>query len=776
MICTKFENRLINFALPFVFVFMTFFSCTDDRMQEGKYKRPDWLAGKLYTQILQQPDLSTFAKCLELTGYDSIIDNSGSYTVFAPSNSAFESWFAKNTNYNSIENIPVPELTRLVKTHIVQNPWTKDQLRSLDVFGWIDTLDVNNDKPRGYKRETLLKEPNRKYGWIQLRDGSTPIVDTLNTTHHRRVITDSRKYIPIFYQEYFDIYDLVSSDYEFYFNRPFEGGSELYFANGKIIGDEIFAENGFIYQIDQVVESLRNAYQIVDGGSGAANYSQFFDLVNGFSKFEYNKFQTFNQPGAREGLAVDSLFYLTFPTLTFNVTNEKTQSPPGTYGLPPNVTKRYHHGLMAPTNNAFESLINNYIKIPNGWGSLAGAPKHIKRIIANTHLSINPVYPSDFEKGFYNGESDIVKIEQSNIIQKEYGSNSAFIGLNEAIVPRAFSSVTGAVYLRQGFSKIMTAIENADLLPLLKRENNNYMFFVESDVNTSIDSSLIYDPIKNQFSVFEIMPEGSGFTKYTLTTSDLRTLLLNHVAVENPKGIARKEFIPNIAGNYIIIDNQTGEVSGTMATTQGYNGSSPSPQFPTVLSEADNGKTYEINDWFSFGSPTLYSRISNQFPAFHALLKKAGLAVDAESRYTFISNSEFYTVFVPSLAAMENAGLNSLPVEELRKVLRFHFVRGKLIFTDGKLSPDYFGTMRIDEKSTQYTTIYTQLYIKPGVDIIQFNDKLGAVYSIINESGVTNLLTGINLNTGREVFPVTVNNGVVHEIDKVLIFEKLNTK
>lgn len=776
MIRTKLNIGLIKSPLPFVIVFIFFFSCRDESMQEGKYKRPDWLAGKLYAQILEQPELSTFAKCLELTGYDSIVDNSGSYTVFAPSNKAFEAWFAKNPNYNSVENIPVSELEKLVKTHIVQNPWTKDQLRSLDVFGWIDTLDLNNDKPRGFKRETILKEPNRKYGWTQLRDGSTPIVDTLKTTRQRRVITDSRKYVPIFYQEYFNIYDLIPDDYEFYFNRPFEGGSELYFANGKIIGDEIFAENGFIYQIDQVVEPSQNAYQFLESGSGSDNYLQFLDLVNGFARFEYNQFQTFNQPGAREGLVVDSLFYLTFPTLTFNVTNEKTHAPSGTYGLPPNVTMRYHHGIMAPTNSAFESLIDNYIKIPNGWGSLAGVPKQIKKIIANTHLSINPVYPSDLEKGFYNGESDIVKIEKGNIIQKEYGSNSTFIGLNEAIVPRAFSSVTGAVYLRQGFSKIMTAIENADLLPLLKRENNNYMFFVESDMNTFIDSSLIYDPIKNQFSVFEIMQGGTGFTKYTLTTSDLRTLLLNHVAVENPKGIARKEFIPNIAGNYIAINNQTGEVSGTMITTEGFRGNSPSPQFPGVLSEADNGKTFEITDWFSFGSPTLFSRISNQFPAFHALLKKAGLSVDAESRYTFISNSEFYTVFVPSQEAIDNAGLNSMPVEELRKVLRLHFVRGKLIFTDGNISANYYQTMRIDEKSTQYTTVYTQLYIEPGIDIIRFNDKNGALYSIINESEVTNLLTGINLGTGQELFPITVNNGVVHEIDKVLIFEELNTK
>src|SRR5690606_18535646 len=118
--------------------------------------------------------------------------------------------------------------------------------------------------------------------------------------------------------------------------------------------------------------------------------------------------------------------------------------------------------------------------------------------------SINPVYPTDMSKGFYNGENDIVRIDPSNIVYKEFGSNSTFIGLDEAIVPRAFSSVTGPVYLRQGFSKVMYAIESSDLLPLLKRENRNYMFFVESDLNTSSDSSLIYDSFTRRFSAFEV--------------------------------------------------------------------------------------------------------------------------------------------------------------------------------------------------------------------------------------------------------------------------------
>ena len=231
---------------PALFILLLL-GCRDE--MPGKYERPDWLAGKVYTQILDQPDLSTFAKCIELTGYDKIIDVSGSYTVFAPSNDAFNAWFASNGNYNSVEDVPVTELTKLVKYLIVQNPWSKIQLRTLDVNGWIDTLDLNNNLPKGFKRETLLLDKNQKYGIKGIEEGRETrmiIVDTLNSNWHRKTVTDSRKFVPVFFQEYFDIYDLQKSDYQFYFDRSFDSPADIYYAGAKIISDEIFAENGFV--------------------------------------------------------------------------------------------------------------------------------------------------------------------------------------------------------------------------------------------------------------------------------------------------------------------------------------------------------------------------------------------------------------------------------------------------------------------------------------------------------------------------------------------------
>src|SRR5690606_36139976 len=103
------KTRLKIQHLLAIMVALSVLSCRDD-LKDSKYERPDWLAGKVYSQILEFPELSTFAQCLELSGYDTIINVSGSYTVFAPSNEAFDKWFAQKPGWNRVEDIPADDL------------------------------------------------------------------------------------------------------------------------------------------------------------------------------------------------------------------------------------------------------------------------------------------------------------------------------------------------------------------------------------------------------------------------------------------------------------------------------------------------------------------------------------------------------------------------------------------------------------------------------------------------------------------------------------------
>lgn len=766
--------------LVILFLLVVSFSCKDTF---DPYERPDWLAGKVYSQIKEVENLKTFTTCLELSGYSAVIDASGSYTVFAPSDEAFQQYFNNHPKYKKVEDIPKAELLDMVKYHIVQNPWSRDQLRSLDVNGWIDPEDENNDKPRGYKRETLLMKKDNKFGVKMLKNDKDElmIIDTTSTSWHRRAITDSRKFAPIFYAEYFQIYNLQLSDYTYYFGRTFEATDDLFYVNAKIVGDEIFAENGFIYTIDRVVEPLRNAYEILSSTNNQNNYSKFLALVNQFPVFNYNQDETLNQPGASQGLVVDSLFNLSYPELTFAITSEKTKAPASGSGLPAEVTIRFHHGLIAPTNQAFDDFIQQYVVGNNQWGSIDLMPPRIKRIIANTYFSINPIYETDLQNGFYNGEFDIIRINSGDIVQKEYGSNATFIGVNKAIVPRAFKSITGPVYRLRGYSTMMNAIEYSGLLSALKREGEGNMLFAVADSKLAMDSSLLYrytkvNNIENETFKAEML--APTVKSYPFNKNDLRLLLLNQIAIESPRGFARKEFLKTLAGNHLIWDNVSGTVSGTNNSTFGYNGTTNVVLNPNQIStDTDNGETYAVDAWFRFSINSMYTFISSNYPGFHALLAKAKFALDKESRYSFISENKIYTVFAPSDAALLEIQADTLTGKNLENFIKLHFISDEMIFTDGRQMEGYYKTNCFLPVPGSTRIVNVEIYIEPGTDQIVIKDKNGGTYTTIIESETANKITARNLSPNTETnFPNVMSTGVVHQLDKAFLLNSLDVK
>jgi len=153
------------------------------------------------------------------------------------------------------------------------------------------------------------------------------------------------------------------------------------------------------------------------------------------------------------------------------------------------------------------------------------------------------------------------------------------------------------------------------------------------------------------------------------------------------------------------------------------------------------------------------------------LLDKAGLALEKEGRYSFINETSYYTVLVPSEEAILAADLQSVPVDELTQILKLHFIQGDLIFTDGKQLPGLYETMHIHESSTQYTTVFTKIKVQPGIDRIEIIDNSDALFTSVNESDNTNIIGSIvtiESEDIEEIYPNTVNNAVIHEIDKVL--------
>lgn len=751
-----------------IIIGVLFAGCQKDLEDQKIFQSPDWLEGKLFTQVQTQDDLTTFIECLQRTGYDTIINVSGSFTIFAPTDQAFQDYFNTNPLYDSVSQIPMDELVDLVQYQIIQNAWSKIQLQSLDIDGWIDRESEFYNEPRGYKRETLLREINKTYQVTYSYQEGFNIVNESDQV--KKVYTRSRKFIPFFFSEYLDVVDLSPSDYEFYFQRSFDQG-EIYIAGAKIISDEIFAENGFIYKIDKVIQPLMNAEEIMEQSYDEYSYSRFLDLVHNFPDFRFNSEATYMQEEYRQGLDADSLFDLTYPDLAMNIHDEVT-------GYNTISSIRYHSGIMVPTNEAFEQFLDDYIRGPGRWGDLSELPQPIKIMLVNSHMSEGPIYMSNFTKGFRNGEEDLVFIDESSVVQGTYGSNSTFIGLNQVVIPKAFQSVAQPVYLNPGYSTMLQAIDQTKIISALKRLDQNYSFFVPANYNVGYggDSSLVYvvDNVRLGLTHFEAY-DRSVFAFTDISLADLRNIILNHIGISVPKGNARKEFIRTLGGSYIRFNNDNNTIKGDGDNTYGYNGDSVVQVTPVIVDgPIENGRTYNINTFLSFTpAGNFYGIISTSFPEFFELMEKAGLYDEIFFRFPFLTEGNYYTAFIPSAEVIERNRLDTIPKEKLANLIKYHFVKDELIFTDGNALPMRYATTRPDESSTIYNSIFSTVDIVPGFDEIDILNRNGEIYIKISEGGTntTNMLVKTDTDKNSTSKWDFITTGVIHEVDTFFVKE-----
>lgn len=722
-------------------------SCVDKFDTIEKYQRPERLQGKIYTVISKQENMSIFSQFMVDCGYDKVVDKTGTYAAFVPSDSVMKIYLTDK--YGSFDPAQIDSTVKsnIVKYHILQMPWSKEQLQTLSSRGWINLTDISNNKPTAFKRRTLLREPNRTYSIQRFLSGNDPfdiiIPDNVSSSAKRTVFTSSPKYVPLFFDGFMHAKGLGSADYSFYFNRPYNSG-EVYYANSKMIGDDLFAENGFVYSIDQVVEPLKNAEELLEEGP----YAKFLQLIHNNSVFQFNQEATFAQQGASEGAEVEDLYNLSYSSqFPMNIHSELVGSSTSTV--------ERHSGLLAPNDEAMDLFFDEYLKAwGNNWSSV---PKYIEYLFVNAHMALEAVYEKDLISGFYNAVGDIINDDDFEIEDVSYGSNSTFIGLKKAVVPKFFSSVSAPLLLNPKYSSFFGAYISVNLLSAMKDPATEFSLFIIDDQSLSIDSSLFVTELPNgklQILAFDHQEEklvnmlGSEY-------KDIFTRkLYGQIGVQPILGQAKREFIETLDGRHIVVQNDT--VSGGVPPEFGFNsGHDTTVVFSEITNlSITNGRVYECDGWLKFPVKNTYEYLRNT--KFLALLNQVGLADVSNERLTFIDPTERYTIFLPSNAALDSIRVDTFSLDEVKKLVSFHIVKGQLIFTDGR------------QQQSAYRTLNNEfLNLNPQPDNLLILDKnYDVIYDKLVLSARSNLIGMYQQNLSENYF---LSNAVVHNIDTVIM-------
>jgi uncharacterized surface protein with fasciclin (FAS1) repeats len=451
------------------------------------YDRPSWLGPPIYQTLVQEGNFSMFVACIDRTGY--ALDRSGSYTVFAPNDEAFAAYLA-DKGVASVDDLDDQLVTDIVSYALIINPYTIEGLCRFE--------DPTYGTEFGaFKRQTMYYPVLRK-GQVRIDVDGVPTYVEGYYLDQNVLFTNSagefpssfntselnNKYYPYFLTEY---EDFTAEDYGILFgDEDRYTGRNAY--NAQMVGEPISAENGWIYELDRVVEPVPS----LDDYLGMDDYDEFYALFEERGKIRYV---------ANAELTTKFTGDARFPDLETVYVKQYAGDVP----FAPNVeiftreegkqdAQKNGFTILAPNNAAMTSFYNSF-ESTYGFTFMDVLESGYNDVLAtflSNHMMKNMLWPRTANVD----ENDEVLL----------GSNGIFYGKNDVVLGPYFESVYAEIFLNPNYlemKRALTRFGSSIRDEMLNSENstNQFTVFLLSNAMMGPDGDgMIYDPTQGNFT------------------------------------------------------------------------------------------------------------------------------------------------------------------------------------------------------------------------------------------------------------------------------------
>jgi len=143
-------------------------SCNND---DDGYDTPEEPQSTTITALASESDdLSILVSALQAAGLDSTLDSEGSFTVFAPTNAAFQALLDSKADWSGLGDIPLDVLINVLTYHVVPA-----RAYDKDLAG---ALDSNNELPTAQGQNVMVDLSN-----LTINENSTIVGVNTNATN-----------------------------------------------------------------------------------------------------------------------------------------------------------------------------------------------------------------------------------------------------------------------------------------------------------------------------------------------------------------------------------------------------------------------------------------------------------------------------------------------------------------------------------------------------------------------------------------------------------------
>jgi uncharacterized surface protein with fasciclin (FAS1) repeats len=557
------------------------------------YNPPGDSPDPIYTQITKHPDFSIFAEGLELVPeLVRIIDASGLYTAFIPTDSAFQVYFDER-GISSIDQIPEEELTLLMNYHLLFD------LRFLYDFWYEQAFDPRNT----YKPEEtryLTRCSPQPYA-VQDKLGRELLVRTDNkyiNVYTRELLSRAPSGGGNFLDDYRQVYD--------------KAPDELNINASTIISDSLLvdlnAENGALHGIVEVIEPPDRIDEIISESDQATIFKEMMDKL------------AYLSPSGLVTAEGDSLYDISFGS---------TQTT-----LVPLASEEAMYTVFIPPDDVLGPLLGN---IEGGFGgSFDSIPNSTLSLLFLNHIASGSLWSQDLEQGINPIDSPDKTLEVvGKITSNALASNGMVYYLDDVLIPDQLSSVAGPILLNQNYYLFGKALERAGTLTSLSNleDEANLKTVLAVPNQAFTDAGIVYEPQRDRFKR----------NNKTMTSTELKHLFEYHILRgEYDTGDLEDRYYET--ENYMWVESRNGEFFGneagnilTISTTFDWGANGYVHEVDKILVPPDQSlkSILQSNDDYELFSQAL---------ADNYLLDQFSMTV---------SNGTYHSIFVPTNSAME---------------------------------------------------------------------------------------------------------------------------
>jgi uncharacterized surface protein with fasciclin (FAS1) repeats len=703
---------------------------------EEYYQRPDWLEPAIYKNLKDKGNFNSFLTCIDKAGYKDILSSAGYFTIFAPTDSAFNEFFAAN-GYSSANDIDSATVKKIVTYSLVYNAYTREKLddyQSTSLQTWVP--DVAFKRKTAYFKWVYEDTVNGSWHKVFDQNGVLLLPESGSTFNSD---DNNNKHIPYFTSEYMASKGISAFDYNYFFPETEFSGFNV--VDAEVTGQDILAENGVIHTVDKVLLPLPSLEELL---ASNPDYSDFKSLLDKYIvEYDLAPSAFLNRYEEVSGERAD-VYIKTYPFLNFAPNCENFMRYGGGQEYD---AQTDGWTLFVPNNTSIQNFFKRKFLVY--YKSLDNMPVSLISEFINAHMFRTSVWPSKFETTT-NLFGEPARFDpQSNVIEKKFGSNGIFYGTNKVQETDAFYTILGEIILNPDYSLMLQGLRSTELFYVIKNPNVTLtIFMIPNSIFETL--GLSYDADRNSWNLDN--PDLGTNASVAIN----RLINLHIVLGKSLTDLTGDDIIETYNGEYIRYQSGLLWAAGNSQRSE--------LLVPSKKKEASNGVSYVLKKALRYSIDNVGREIEGNpnFTRYYEYLTKSAEAVagfvytPSTKAITNVIATENNTILIPNDTAIDAAirdgvlpkisyaAFTDAQLEKVLKFVMYHIVAKVIVVPDGNVS---------GKRETYHKTIDGKTYMnitnEPGN--ITFTDNDGRSARIVLSN--SNVLS---------------NRAVIHQIDNYL--------